>query len=295
MRIRGSLVVAAMLLCGSAAWAQQPINPYGTADVAGPATDPAQPINPYSAPYGQGYGNYPPPPPRVASPPAYQQGYYLYPARQPTYYYYTPRHQYRLRCPNPCAVQPIARVAPRPFERIRRFSLGVHGTVMGVNQRVGKDDVVLGGAGIQFRIRSKGRFGLELHQSFLGTSYWDGDWERRSFPFAFSLMVYVFPNQDTRHFNLYGLAGFGAMFDSVRLRNPEGRMVKQEFLEWMGHVGAGLELRWKWFALAGDVRLIGTILDKTSKPAKYYANVQGGPIPDKGYAVQGNLYLNFWF
>lgn len=318
MRTRLSVVVfAAVVGIGSAAQAQQPINPYGTADVAGPATDPGAPIDPYAYPYGYGYGNYPPPAPRLQPlPPAQPQqpGYYLYPAqpqqpqyappscydpcaayRRPVYQpYYQPYYGYAYP-QRPVLQSNFVRRPAGPTERIRRFSLGVHGTALGINQQVGGKDVVLGGAGLQLRIRSKGRFGLELNQSFLGNEYLNGNFQRQSYPFMFALMLYIFPNQETRHFNIYGLAGVGAMMDTVKLRDQNGNMARQDFLEWMLQGGAGLELRWKWFALAADVRVVGLFLEKSSKPAAYYAGVQGGPIPDKSFAVMGNVFVNFWF
>src|SRR5262249_20391718 len=151
-----------------------------------------------------------------------------------------------------------------PTERIRRFSLGVHGAVMGINQTVGTHDVVMGGAGIQMRVRSKGRFGLELKQSFLHTEYWNGNFQRTSYPFTFSLMCYLMPNQDKRHFNMYGLAGFGAMLDTIRVRDENNNLASQDFLEWMGHVGLGFELRFKWFAIEADARLVGLLRDSHS-------------------------------
>lgn len=301
MRTAWRLAVVMATLSGATAFAQQPVDPYGTADVAGPATEPAQPIDPY----GQYPAPYPPPPAQPPPPPSY--GYqpppptYYAPSpcccnpcqQQPTYYPYQYQYPayptYALRAPT------LVVKKPRLKDGVRRFSLGVHGTAMWFNQNVGPDQVVLGGAGIQLRIRSKGRFGLELNQSFLGANLLNGNFQRQSFPFTFSLMLYIFPNQDTRHFNIYGLAGFGGMLDIVHLYDQRGRFVEQDFLELIGHIGAGAELRWKWFAIEADVRLFGTVRDDSSTPAAYYSNVQGGPIPDKNYGVSANAYISFWF
>jgi|GEM_PF-3272686 len=260
---------------------------------APPAYAPRQgPIDPYST-----YPTYPAP--RYAPPRVYQNGYYLYPA-QPQYpVYYSPQ----LRCPANCnngygwaqQRRPAARITAAG-ERIRRFSLGVHGSVIGLNQTVGGNNVILYGGGIQLRIRSMGRFGLELAQSVLQTeNYWNGNWQRTSFPFTFGLMLYVFPNQDSRHFNLYGIAGVGAMLDSVSLRDENRQKVSQEFLEWIAYVGAGAELRFKWFAIAGDFRFNGFWRDDSSAPAAYYKGVPGGPVPANSMGYQGKLNINFWF
>jgi hypothetical protein len=315
MRIRWSLtVMSAVLAFGTAAQAQQPVDPYGTAEVAGSADDPPQPINPYGYPYGYGYGQYPAPPVNgyqepstgpaaaPATPPAYQDGYYLYPTKssKPAVYYAPPAYGYGYgyssgNCCGRCSTGCTQLSRPLPIERIRRFSLGVHAGAFWVNQSVAGHDVTLGGAGLQLRIRSKGRFGLELNQSFLQASLANGNFVRSSFPFTFSLMLYLFPNKDERHFNIYGLAGFGAMMDSVSLIDENNSRVNQDFLEWMGHVGGGLEMRWKWFAIEADARVTGLLLEKSSAPARYYAGVSGGPIPDKSWGVQANAFMSFWF
>ncbi len=313
MRTRLSLsliVTAAMLLSVSAAQAQQLMNPYGTAATPDPSPEPAQPIDPYAYPYGSGPGAYPAPTypaptyPAAPAPQQYQNGYWhngqfypTYPA--PTYtpppvYYYSPaplpRYSYYYGCGAGCVNKPVA-----PKERIRRFSLGVHGTALGINQEIGGKSVVLGGAGIQLRIRSKGRFGLELKQDFLGAKFLDGNFERTSLPFTFSLMLYIFPNQETRHFNLYFLAGFGGMWDQVHLIDQNGRKVRQDFLEGIGQLGLGAELRWRWFAIALDARALGLVRDSSSPPGSYYGDIDGAPVPKKSWGIQGNAYINFWF
>ncbi len=178
---------------------------------------------------------------------------------------------------------------------MRRFSLGVHGDVLWVGQQVGNQDVVLGGAGFHLRLRSKGRFGAEFSQSFLHGSYWNGGFERNSYPFMMSLMLYIFKNEDTRHFNIYFAGGVGVMPDTVKVRLAPGDERSQDFLEWMLHLGVGAELRFKWFAIEADVRGIAMALDKIDYPAKYYDGVQGGPIPDTSWGVQGKLSLSLWF
>jgi hypothetical protein len=320
MRTRVSLAVVATvgaLVGAQAAQAQTLINPYATTPAA-PTTvvEPAQPIDPYAYPYGSGTGAYPAPvTPATPSypstaPPVYQNGYWhngqFYPTQPQPYtpptvytpptYYYSPAplprytYSYYYGCGAGCVKKPVA-----PREKIRRFSIGVHGTALGINQQVGGKDVVLGGAGLQLRIRSKGRFGLELKQDFLGASFLDGQFERTSLPFTFSLMLYIFPNQETRHFNLYFLAGFGGMWDQVKLIDQNGRRVRQDFLEGIGQLGLGAELRWRWFAIAADARALGLIRDSSSPPGSYYGDIDGAPIPKKSWGIQGNVYVNLWF
>lgn len=290
MRTRISLAAIVLTLAGVAAGtarADELMSPYGGETIA-------QPLDPYTgAPVAA---------PSPTAPP--YGGYYVYPAgRQPTYY--PPASA----CCTPCAtttnyymqgcgrsyVTPVTLTRPLQRERIRRFSLGVHGTILGLNQRIGNEDLVLGGAGLQFRIRSKGRFGLELKQDFLRGQAWDGEFVRTSFPFSVAFMFYIFPNQDTRHFNLYGLAGFGVMWDNISLYNQNRNRVTQDFLEFTLQAGLGAELRFKWFAIAADFRALGLFLAKDARPASYYEGVSGGPVPDKSVGMQGNLYVNFWF
>jgi hypothetical protein len=299
-------VLLATSFWGGLALAQQPVDPYGTVELAGPATDaplaPQQPINPYPV-VGQPYPTVPPlPPPTLPPPPAYDRGYYQYPdgqgncccccqncsAPSPPVYYAPPVSQI------PVTRVPLVLRKTGPEERIRRVSIGVHGTALYINQSH-NEDMVLGGAGLQLRIRSKGRFGLEISQGFLYGSAVHGNLERTSFPFDFSLMFYVFPNKDDRHFNIYGLAGIGAMADAVNVRDQNGQKVEQDFLEFNGHLGAGLELRFQWFAIEADARIIGMIRDGSDRPATYYGSINGAPVQDKSWGATGNLYVNFWF
>ena len=66
----------------------------------------------------------------------------------------------------------------RRWDGARRFSFGAHVGFLTLNQQVGKDQVSLGGAGFQLRLRSAGRWGFEASQSFLHGSYWGGAWQR---------------------------------------------------------------------------------------------------------------------
>jgi hypothetical protein len=309
MRISVSLAVAALVLAiGASARAQAPINPYQTDEAveAPPAQVPvAEPIDPYSAyPAPPAYGYQAPaagPAAAPASPPSYQQGYYLYPAQgQAPVYYAPPPGGCCCCCQQGQACGYRYGVAPRlvhkkPGERVRRFSLGAHIGFLTLNQQVGQSQVTLGGGGFQLRLRSRGRWGFEASQSFLHGSYWSGAWQRDSFPFSLSLMFYLFPNKDTRHFNLYGVAGVGLVADSVTLKDENRQQVTQDFTELELHVGLGAELRWKWFGIEADARYINLWRDGSDSPSSYYGDLKGAPVQASSYGVQGNLYLSLWF
>jgi hypothetical protein len=307
--MRWILACAASLTFAGAAVAEEPVNPYQEAapappEVAPPAdVTPNEPINPYGTqeappplyPPPSTYGYQPPSPGQYNStPPSYQQGYYLYAnPGQPPVYYAPPPTVYvrpRLSCTQLCGAR-----GPRKWDGVRRFALGIHGDVLWVGQKVGDSDVVLGGAGFHLRLRSKGHFGVEFSQSFLHASYWNGGFERNSYPFMISLMGYVFKNEDSRHFNIYFGGGVGVMPDTVKVRFSPDDYRSQDFLEWMLHVAVGAELRFKWFAIDADVRGLAMVLDKTDFPARYYEGVQGGPIPDSSWGIQGKVSLNIWF
>ena len=309
MRIPVSLaVLTSILAVGAVAWAQQPINPYqsGSTEAVDAPAAVAQPIDPYSAyPAPPAYGYQPPaagPATIPPAPPSYQQGYYLYPAPgQPPVYYAPPPVAYRCgtaccNCCGGCAPQTrLYRPVPRKWDGVRRFSLGAHVGFLTLNQQVGSNQVSLGGAGFQLRLRSAGHFGFEASQSFLHGSYWGGAFQRDSFPFSLSLMFYLFPNRDTNHFNLYGLAGVGLVADSVQLRDENRQQVTQDFSEVEVHAGVGAELRFKWFAIEADARYISLWRDSSSAPGSYYGNIQGAPVQSSSYGIQGNLYLSLWF
>jgi hypothetical protein len=280
---------------GGVARAQEPIDPYADARATRPA-QPAEPLDPYAdypAPPAFGYQT---PAAGVSQPtyttPQYQQGYYLY----PTTAAYPPSHYSTAYGASSYCTQVCATRAPvRRWDGVRRWSLGAHGTVLGVGQTVGGNNMVMGGAGFQLRLRSQGHFGFEASQSFLHASLYDGAFVRDSFPFQLSLMAYLFRNEDSRHFNIYALGGAGIVSDSVQLYDENARRVSQDFLEWELHAGLGAELRFRWFAIEADVRAIGLFRDNSGKPSVYYAGVTGGPIPDKTWGVMGNAYVSFWF
>jgi hypothetical protein len=167
--------------------------------------------------------------------------------------------------------------------------------MLAINQQVGADQMMLWGAGLQLRIRSQGRFGLELANSYLKASLADGKFERESLPFSFGLMLYLFKNEDTRHFNLYGIAGVGGMLSEVNLVTPLGSSATQSFFEWMAFGGLGAELRFRWFAVAADARVVGLWREDGLGDAVYYQGVDGGPVPKSSYGYQGKVFLNLWF
>lgn len=312
MRISVSLAVAASLMAfGAAARAQQPLQPYETETtetVAQPAPiQPAQipvqqPIDPYSAyPAPPAYGYQAPAagPPATPAPPAYQQGYYLYPSggQAPVYYAPPPNSGCCCCCQQaaPCGYRAPRLVHKRVWDGARRFSLGAHVGFLTLNQQVGNDQVTLGGAGFQLRLRSAGHWGFEASQSFLHGSYWSGAFQRDSFPFQLSLMFYIFPNKDAHHFNLYGLAGVGLVADSVTLNDENRQQVTQDFTEVEVHAGLGAELRFKWFAIEADARYIALWRDSGDTPGSYYGNIKGAPVQASSEGIQGNLYLSLWF
>ena len=317
MHISVSLAVAASVLAfGAAARAQQPLQPYETTDSTEAVVEPAQPapippaqvpvqqpIDPYSAyPAPPAYGYQAPAagPPATPSPPSYQQGYYLYPQNGQAPVYYAPPAGRACCCC--CATAGCSYgyhqrlVRPKKvWDGARRFSLGAHIGFLTLNQTVGNDQVTLGGAGFQLRLRSAGRWGFEASQSFLHGSYWDGAWQRDSFPFSLSLMFYIFPNKDAHHFNLYGVAGVGLVADSVTLNDENRQQVTQDFTELEVHAGLGAELRFKWFGIEADARYISLWRDDSSTPASYYGSIKGAPVQSSSYGVQGNVYLSLWF
>jgi hypothetical protein len=295
--MRLSLGVAMALIGLVPSALAQPIDPYADQRPAPPPPPPAPPgpIDPYAPTYPPppAYG-YQPPAAGVGQPqgptPQYQQGYYLYPTPgAPPVYYAPPPSSYALRC-----AACVPRRPPRRWDGVRRWSLGAHLMVLGIGQKIGDHDMTLGGAGFQLRLRSRGRFGFEASQSFLGASYWDGGFQRNSYPFQISFMAYLFPNQDARHFNLYLLAGAGVMSDSIQLYDENRQKVTQGFVEWDLHAGIGAELRIRCFASAAAARALGLFRDDNlSTP--YYAGVTGAPVPSKTWGVQGRVYLSFWF
>lgn len=301
----------ASLFAGSA-FADEPIDPYTGAPVqALPATpeqpiyqemppQPAYPVTPQPYVVGQQPGYYYPPT-------GYSAPMYSYPP--PPTYYVTPVPPRRARCGSCCA--PCATAAPRPH--VRWFSIGARLTALALDQQINNQDVVLGGAGLQLRLRTRGRFAFEgsvdfLHGSFdagpqtspnppgtTGPYFHVGNVTRDSIPVALSLMLYIFPNQDERVFNLYFLGGLGAVNTTMGLTDENGNKVKQQFTEFEGHLGVGAELRFRWIALQADVRGLALTRDDKDRPGSYYSGVDGGPVPANTMGVQGNVGATLWF
>ncbi len=270
-RILNLFSAAALSTISAVASAQPPSDDgYGYVTEAPPAPAQVIPVVPIA----------PPPPP------VYQQNYYYYPTyAPPRRYYYVPVAP----CPVNC-VKPV-----RKWDGVRRVSLGFHVSVLGINQHIDQDRVVLGGAGFQLRVRNKGHLGFEASQSFIHGSFRQGGYERTSFPLSLSFMAYLFPNEDSRHFNLYAAVGGGVMPDLVRVRFAPGDYRSQDFFEWEGHAGLGAELRFHWFAIEADARVVGLIRENDDRPAIYYAGVADGPIADKSWGLTGNVNVSFWF
>jgi hypothetical protein len=328
MRIAVSLAMATTaLMWVGAAHAQQTIDPYQPEPAVAPGPPPgfippappavlpappapaaavAQPMDPYGAyPAPPAYGYQAPQngPAVVASPPSYERGYYLYSTPgAPPVYYAPPPTQFRASCNAYCGCnccqygcQPLRLRAKSKWDGVRRFSLGAHFGFMSLDQKVGNSAVTLGGAGFQLRIRTAGHFGFEASQSFLTASYWNGAYQRDSYPFQLSLMFYLFPNRDAHHLNFYALGGVGLMGDDVTVYDENRRKVTQSFTEYEVHAGGGAELRFKWFGIEADARYVKLWRDDSSTPASYYANVKGAPVQSSGQGVQGNIYLSIWF
>lgn len=236
--------------------------------------------------------------------PNYQQGYYLYPQNGGPPVYYAPPPAYPVYTQQPLPSYPWPqqqavrlRPAQKKWDGVRRFGMGLHGAFVALNQNFDGQKLYMGGAGFQMRLRSAGRFGFEIRQSFLKGEVWNGGFVRQSFPFTASFMFYLMPNQDKRVFNIYALGGVGAGMDFISLRNgPYGYQAEQTFLSWIVQAGAGLELRFKWFAIEADARVAGLFRDKNFGDAQYYNGVNtSAPVAAKTLAISGNAFISFWF
>jgi hypothetical protein len=195
------------------------------------------------------------------------------------------------------------------------------------NQHINGHAVLMGGAGLQLRFRTRGRFGLEASVDFLhggyglgdssqpvvaqggadtagaGTNvttgprpyFHAGDVSRDSIPVQLSAMFYIFKNTDDRHFNLYFLGGVGVMDTKMGLTDEWGNGVTQSFTEWEAHLGVGAELRFHWFALQADLRGLAMTRDDSGQPASFYQDVEGAPVLKNSFGVQGNIGAAIWF
>ena len=266
------------------------VAPAGSAVIVAPAPA-AHPVNPYPAPSAYGY-QAPAGQPVPSTPPAYQNGYYLYPQQGGHPVYYAPPSGYRAQRPVGCGASCVR--APERWDGVRRFSLGLHGMMLALDQRVGNNDVVLGGVGFQMRVRSQGRFGFEASQWFLHAEYWRGGFERDSFPFQLSMLFYLFPNTDAHHLNFYAIAGVGAMPDTVTLYDQSNQRVRRTSSSGKctsasapscAAVVRHRDRRALHGPRARQRRLAGGVLrGRLGRP---------GAVELAG--VQGNLYVSFWF
>jgi hypothetical protein len=225
--------------------------------------------------------------------------YYPPPGYAAPIYAYPPPAPYAPPPPRRWKRRPIVAVAAAPAPpqaRARFFALGVRGGFLALNQEIGGKALTLAGAGIEMRFRTRGRFGMEASLDVLhGSGTLNGTVERDSYPFQLSALFYIFPNSDDHHFNLYFLGGAGVVSTNMKLNDEHNQQVTQGFTEYEAHLGGGLELRLKWFALRADVRGLALFRNEDDTPASFYANVDGGPVPHRSYGVQGTLGASIWF
>ena len=118
---------------------------------------------------------------------------------------------------------------------------------------------------------------------------------RESMPIQLNLMAYVFENTDDRVFNLYFLGGAGFSTTRMTLIDPSWTEVQQNFYEWTAQGGVGMELRFRFFALRADARMIGMFRDERHLPSPFYADVDGAPVPRRSIGGMGTLGAAFWF
>lgn len=234
------------------------------------------------------------PPPLVPPP--------MLPQYSPTSPYFRPQ-RIRLNCQRLCqrAPQPISPALPawrRQLERARFVSLGGHFTVMGMDHQPIAGWGTLYGGGISLSFRSRGRFGFEMSQDFLRGSMGNvggSSFERKSYPFEFTLKGYIMPNSDRHHFNMYFGGGLGAMASNVSVPLGSGQVDHQDFLEWMVHGDVGAELRFKWLALGVDGRIDALYRDRSYGAGALYGGIKDAPVPASTWGAEGRAYLNFWF
>lgn len=184
----------------------------------------------------------------------------------------------------------------RALNRARRFAVGLHATVLSLNNQVGDERLTMWGGGLEFRYRSRGRFGLSAVLDYAhGSSDRSGGVTRDSLPASLSALIYIFANRDARHFNLYFLGGLGVVGTTMTLHDDQGRRVKQDFTEYEAHLGVGAELRFKWFAVEAEARGVSLWRDDSEQPDAYYTDADGAPVPRSSQGIQGTLGAMFWF
>lgn len=290
----------------------------GPAQVA-PQQQQQQPQVPGYAP--PGYGPPPPPPPGYGPPPGSVSGPMYYngpvwvipapvtgqPVAPPPPAYAPPpppRLQYGPALPPPPMVMPPPRTASccfapptlRGYKRPPRgpvFSIGLRFTTLGINQQVFGQNMEMYGGGLQLRFRTQGHWGFETAFDILRADVGQGAFVRNAYPFTFSAMLYLFKNRPENHFNIYAVAGVGLMADDVTLYGRQD--LNQQFLEFMGHAGGGVELRFSRLALSADIRAIGLALDDSGPAGVYYQGIAGGPVPSSSYGYKANIGAHMWF
>lgn len=327
MRFSIALAFGIWMAAGSVAQAQQPLDPY---DIA-PFAPPVYRVPPVYIPPVY----YAPPPPPIVVAPAYPlpPPVYVIPrlARHQRVYVAPPMAVCpTCACPVNCVAPPVyvasapaplpaapvvVQAAAKPLPKARFFSLGGRFVGMGINQQINDKTVLLWGGGVQARFRSRGRFALELSVDFMENSFKPsgkssttvlvgnggapgfsaGKVTRDSVPFSLSLMGYIFPNSDERHFNMYFFGGGGIVATAMTLSDEWGGKAKQSFLEYEAHLGLGAELRFKWFALEANLRGIGLFRENSYGDAPYYRGVSNGPVPKMSWGALGSVAASFWF
>lgn len=208
----------------------------------------------------------------------------------------------------PRLAQPVQAIAPRPYVRplvrpvVRKqsrgpvFSMGVRFTNLGIeSQEVFGEKPSLWGGGVQLRFRNQGHWGFELALDALKATVAEGAFQRTSYPFTFSPMLYLFKNRPETRFNLFATAGFGLMGSDVTLYEGTRQERGQQFWEVLGQAGGGLELRFSRLAISADLRAIGMLLDQGSEPGQFYDGVDSGPVSPSSIGYKANLAAMYWF
>ena len=64
-------------------------------------------------------------------------------------------------------------------------------------------------------------------------------------------MAHVFPDFVV---DLYGVAGAGVLFNNLKFQSPTGYSYTEDFIQWAGQLGAGIEVNLGALQLTTDVR-----------------------------------------
>lgn len=200
----------------------------------------------------------------------------------------------------PMVVRPLPRVTHRPVVKSQPrgpvFGMGVRFVGLGIqSQEVFGEKPTLWGGGIQMRFRNQGHWGFELALDALKANIGEGAYQRTSYPFSFSPMLYLFRNRPDTHFNIYGTAGFGLMASDITLYEGSRQERGQQFWEVLGQAGGGFEIRFTRLAISVDLRAIGMLLDQGSEPGNFYDGVDSGPISPSSIGYKANFGIMYWF